>query len=161
MLSPCKPVTFPLLPALVHSSPNMQGLFWAKRPHSLPTRSTHVQSSIFPNVPGLLGQAKASRAWVPPVWSGGQSHSELPCVDGLQRRPRGFCSSEAPSCSDCLFLAQCLAPRFQVKFWNRVSSTKAIVESYCIDSACKTPNLLSWSDATVTGTFLLSHFTEH
>lgn len=41
---------FPLLPAPVHGSPNIQGLLWAKRPQSLTARSTHLQSSV-PRLP--------------------------------------------------------------------------------------------------------------
>lgn len=35
------------------------------------------------------------------------------------------------------------------------------LRGHAIDAIRQTENLLSWSDVTVTGAFLLSHFTEH
>lgn len=102
---------FPLLPALVHSGPTMPGPLSTRPRTPCQKHPLAEQPLCSPGCPGILGEAKGSGAWMPTAWPGGQSHSDVPGVDGLQRLPWGFCSSQSTWLSGGLFLVQSRAPR--------------------------------------------------
>lgn len=140
---------FPLLPALVHGSPNMQGFLWAE------TSLAHGQEYIFANqhppiqLPFSPWVNQSKSGLMPTAWSA-QSHSQLPRVDGQQKWPCGFRSPET-TVFCCLFLAHSMAPVFQLNGTILVAEfprthpppprPKKMLCSHVSDIVCKTQKL--------------------
>lgn len=84
MLSTGKPASLSRLPRCTVAHTGMRS------PHTRTPCRKHTfaeQHLSSPEGPGILGQAKASGAWMPTAWPGGQSHSDVPCMDGCRDGP--------------------------------------------------------------------------